>query len=247
MQVNRKYHGLKRKPNYEEFIDYLGNNQEIVKYPNRKAIQITNTPYFNFVNEFYDEDRMEYICNDIKDRIDAMIDGKSYRAVKAERQTQTDNDVKHKATQIPSTDPSDFIDVVDSEDEDQQQRRRQQRTNLLKTARQGLDNIRRASEVGLNIGSAVGSVGAGVVGAGVGLARGGYQVYNWMNPNDPSSPSASPATSPEVKGLRRSASLPHPPFLKIKKEESSSASSSSSSTPSSVKSELKKVKKEDKK
>jgi hypothetical protein len=39
------YRGLRPRPTYEEKINYLQNTQDIIKYPNRLAKQIRNSPY----------------------------------------------------------------------------------------------------------------------------------------------------------------------------------------------------------
>lgn len=39
------YNGLRLRPTYEETINYLQNSQEIIKYPDRLAKQIRNSPY----------------------------------------------------------------------------------------------------------------------------------------------------------------------------------------------------------
>ena len=38
------YDGLKKRDTYDEIIDYLQNKQEKIKYPNRLAKQVRNTP-----------------------------------------------------------------------------------------------------------------------------------------------------------------------------------------------------------
>ena len=38
------YQGLRKKESYDEIVDYLENKQEQIKYPNRLATQIRNSP-----------------------------------------------------------------------------------------------------------------------------------------------------------------------------------------------------------
>ena len=38
------YKGLRRRDNYDEIVDYLENKQEKIKYPNRLAKQLRNSP-----------------------------------------------------------------------------------------------------------------------------------------------------------------------------------------------------------
>ena len=40
-----KMSGLRRKQTYDEMINYLHYGQEVVKYPNRKAKQLRESPY----------------------------------------------------------------------------------------------------------------------------------------------------------------------------------------------------------
>ena len=42
-----KYPGLKKRPTYNELINYLGEHQEKIKYPNRDATFIRNSPYLS--------------------------------------------------------------------------------------------------------------------------------------------------------------------------------------------------------
>ncbi len=42
-QVN--YSGLRARPNYAQLIDYLQNGQETIRYPDRFAKQMRNSPY----------------------------------------------------------------------------------------------------------------------------------------------------------------------------------------------------------
>ena len=37
--------GLRKRPSYEEAINYLQNDQEIIKYPNRAAKQLRESPW----------------------------------------------------------------------------------------------------------------------------------------------------------------------------------------------------------
>ena len=39
------YTGLKRRETYDEIVDYLEHGQEQIKYPNRKAKQLRESPY----------------------------------------------------------------------------------------------------------------------------------------------------------------------------------------------------------
>ena len=38
------YQGLRKKESYDDIVDYLENKQEKIKYPNRFATQIRNSP-----------------------------------------------------------------------------------------------------------------------------------------------------------------------------------------------------------
>lgn len=46
MKRNVKYNGLHEKPTYEQIINYLEYGQEKIKYPNRDAMKLRNSPYF---------------------------------------------------------------------------------------------------------------------------------------------------------------------------------------------------------
>ena len=46
MKRNVKYNGLHEKPSYEQIINYLEYGQEKIKYPNRDAMKLRNSPYF---------------------------------------------------------------------------------------------------------------------------------------------------------------------------------------------------------
>ena len=41
------YKGLRKRPTFDNIIDYLEHHQEIIKYPNRIATQIMNDNIFN--------------------------------------------------------------------------------------------------------------------------------------------------------------------------------------------------------
>ena len=80
-----KYNGLRKRPTYEELIDYLHNRQETIRYPHR----IRFSPYA--LLEDMDRDairRMEYEHLNNKELLD--------------KATQTDLQRKHKSIQ---TDP----------------------------------------------------------------------------------------------------------------------------------------------
>ena len=38
------YQGLRKRESYDEIVDYLENKQEQIKYPNRLAKQLTESP-----------------------------------------------------------------------------------------------------------------------------------------------------------------------------------------------------------
>ena len=39
--------GLHKRPTYDEIINYIGEHQEKIKYPNRDATLIRNSPYLS--------------------------------------------------------------------------------------------------------------------------------------------------------------------------------------------------------
>ena len=55
------YEGMKRRETYDEVVDYIQNKQEKIKYPNRLAKQIRNSPQLSNLldGEGYGLERME--------------------------------------------------------------------------------------------------------------------------------------------------------------------------------------------
>ena len=47
-QVN--YKGLRRRESYDEVVSIIENDQTKIKYPNRVAVQILNSPYMKQVD-----------------------------------------------------------------------------------------------------------------------------------------------------------------------------------------------------
>ena len=43
--LHRLAFGLRKKETYEELVNYLLNDQEVIKYPNRYAKQLRESPY----------------------------------------------------------------------------------------------------------------------------------------------------------------------------------------------------------
>ena len=42
---NIHYAGLRKRPTFQQLVNYLQNDQDIIRYPNRLATQIRNSPY----------------------------------------------------------------------------------------------------------------------------------------------------------------------------------------------------------
>ena len=68
------YTGLRKRPTFDNLIDYLEHHQEIIKYPNRISTKIMNN---NSFNEEYEQ---------LKDIKDDAID----KLLKSDKTTQTD-------------------------------------------------------------------------------------------------------------------------------------------------------------
>ena len=62
------YDGLKKRDTYDEIIDYLQNKQEKIKYPDRLAKQIRNTPQLSNLLDGDGED-IENIKDQQNDKI----------------------------------------------------------------------------------------------------------------------------------------------------------------------------------
>ena len=69
------YKGLRKRPSFDNLIDYLEHHQEIIKYPNIIATQIMNDNYL--FNEEYEQ------LKNIKDNAIAKL-------LNSEKETQTD-------------------------------------------------------------------------------------------------------------------------------------------------------------
>ena len=93
------YDGLKKRDTYDEIIDYLQNKQEKIKYPNRLAKQVRNTPQLSNLLDGDGED-IENINDQQTDKIilakreqiikqSAMRNNQTERVLKVDSQTTT--------------------------------------------------------------------------------------------------------------------------------------------------------------
>ena len=53
------YTGLRKKESYNEILNYIQTDQTIIKYPNRKATFLMNTPQYSSLMELDDLDDQE--------------------------------------------------------------------------------------------------------------------------------------------------------------------------------------------
>jgi hypothetical protein len=93
-QVN--YTGLRKRPNFEEIVDYLANKQEKVKYPDREAKQIRNHPYLtqlDGVGMFEMQEQQENAWKEQeKERIVKQLDIKGKRDAGVQVQSVSNDD-----------------------------------------------------------------------------------------------------------------------------------------------------------
>jgi hypothetical protein len=64
-----KYNGLHKQPDYEQLVDYLGNQQKVLKYPDRRATLIRNSPYLTQLDGDIGIDLETYQTNLLKEHI----------------------------------------------------------------------------------------------------------------------------------------------------------------------------------
>ena len=93
------YDGLKKRDTYDEIIDYLQNKQEKIKYPDRLAKQVRNTPQLSNLLDG-EGDNIENIKDQQTDKIilamreqiikqSAMRNNQTERVLKVDSQTTT--------------------------------------------------------------------------------------------------------------------------------------------------------------
>lgn len=104
------YRGLRARPTYEEKIDYLQNSQEIIRYPNREAKRIRNSPFLTQLDgigmtilEEQQANRLKEEEKDIELKKLAERSTQTYATLRtiAERQAQTIQQIAHFNVQTP--------------------------------------------------------------------------------------------------------------------------------------------------
>ena len=172
------YEGLKKRDTYDEIIDYLQNKQEKIKYPNRLAKQVRNTPQLSNLLDGDGED-IENINDQQTDKIilakreqiikqSAMRNNQTERVLKVDSQTTTipENFEIYTQTEDGGDSAGDIIEAYGNEQEEQEKAKSERDAKTKSAVMSGLKTT--------------GRIGGGVLKlvarATVGAAQGTYAV-----------------------------------------------------------------------
>ena len=129
------YDGLKKRDTYDEIIDYLQNKQEKIKYPDRLAKQIRNTPQLSNLLDG-DGEGIENIKDQQNDKIIlamreqiikqlAMENNQSEKLLKADRQpTSNPENFEIFTTEDTGDGGGSIIEVYGNDQEEQEKNKK---------------------------------------------------------------------------------------------------------------------------
>ena len=144
------YNGLKKKQSYEELIDYLQHGQEKIKLPNRRALQLRNSPELAFLDgegvvemEQQQMKRMHHEEKSIALQKAASNQGITHQELKAELAMEA-SPIQAQDVNIPDND-NDFQDALDEDLHDEVTQHVEKRVKIHETAQQHLEVLEKQS------------------------------------------------------------------------------------------------------